>query len=191
MLRLALSTQERYQEAVDAYRTALELDPVNDSYKNNLDVAEKRVAAEAQARQQQGQQQGFANPFAAMMGGAGGGAAGGASPLDLTSILNNPAMINMATQMMSDPNMQNFMTNMMGSLMQNPGGAQGMDGLLGVGQRLAEQIQQQNPDLVNQLRNQMQDGSSRGGADGGSDPSPPSDNSPKPPPGGHDGAPKP
>jgi small glutamine-rich tetratricopeptide repeat-containing protein alpha len=122
ILRLALSTQERYQEAVDAYRTALELDPTNDSYKNNLDVAEKRVAAEAQARQQQGQQAGFAvrlcinvllfsrsfvqNPFAAMMGG-GGGATGG-NPLDLTSILNNPAMINMATQMMSDPNMQNL-----------------------------------------------------------------------------------
>lgn len=123
ILRLALSTQERYQEAVDAYRTALELDPTNDSYKNNLDVAEKRVAAEAQARQQQAQQAGFAvrlhidvllfsrlcvqNPFAAMMGGGGGGAAGG-NPLDLTSILNNPAMINMATQMMSDPNMQNL-----------------------------------------------------------------------------------
>jgi len=181
---LALSTQERYQEAVDAYRTALELDPTNDSYKNNLDVAEKRVAAEAQARQQQGQQAGFANPFAAMMGGS--GAAGG-NPLDLTSILNNPAMINMATQMMSDPNMQNFMTNMMGSLMQNPGGAQGMDGLLGVGQRLAEQIQQQNPDLVNQLRNQMQDGGSSHGASDSAT-RPPSDNT-KPP--GGDGSSKP
>ncbi len=90
---------------------------------------------------------------------------------------------------------------MMGSLMQNPGGAQGMDGLLGVGQRLAEQIQQQNPDLVrimhiqhekpttrlqvNQLRNQMQDGSSHGA---GNSAPPPSDNS-KPP--GADGGSKP
>ena len=40
-----------------------------------------------------------------MGGGAPGGGPGG---LDLNSILNNPAMVNMATQMMSDPNMQNL-----------------------------------------------------------------------------------
>ena len=62
----------------------------------------------------------------------------------------------------------------MGNLMNNSGGQQGMEGLLGVGQRLAEQMQQANPDLVNQLRNQMNrdgtnpDGSGgAGGASGG------------------------
>ena len=40
------------------------------------------------------------------MAGLGGG--GGGSQPDLTGILNNPALMNMATTLMSDPNMQNM-----------------------------------------------------------------------------------
>jgi len=114
---LALSAQFRYSgacrnsllkraaiaEAVDAYRTALELEPANESYKNNLEIAEEKSRQPQQATA--GAQGG--NPFAAMMGGLGGGGAPGG--FDIGQMLNNPAMMNMATQMMADGNMQQMM----------------------------------------------------------------------------------
>lgn len=61
------------------------------------------------------------NPFAGGLGGMLGGLGGGMPPLD--QILNNPQMMQFASQMMSDPNIQNMMSNMMGSFM--PRGAAG------------------------------------------------------------------
>lgn len=45
---VALSCQNRYDDAVTAYQKALELDPNNESYKQNLQIAEEKQA-EAQA----------------------------------------------------------------------------------------------------------------------------------------------
>lgn len=33
----------KYQEAINSYRKALDLDPENDSYKSNLKVAEQKL----------------------------------------------------------------------------------------------------------------------------------------------------
>merc|ERR1711936_364611 len=92
---------------------------------------------------------------------------GGPGGMDLGNFLNNPALMNMATTMMSDPNMQSMMSQMMGGL--GGGGVPGvpgqpdqpgqppasMESLLQAGQQLAQQMQQSNPELVEQLRRQM------------------------------------
>ena len=53
---------------------------------------------------------------------------GGQSPLgnmDLSGLLSNPALMNMATTMLSDPNMQNMMGQLMGGGGMGGGGAGG------------------------------------------------------------------
>jgi hypothetical protein len=65
----------------------------------------------------------LSDPFAAA---AAAGAAQGA--FDLQGMLGNPALMNMATSLMADPNMQ----AMMGQLMQG-GGLGGLGGLGGAG----------------------------------------------------------
>ena len=60
-----------------------------------------------------------------MMGGLGG--------MDINNLLNNPALMNMATTMMSDPSVQQMMGQFMsGGVAQggSPGAGGGMEGLL-------------------------------------------------------------
>jgi len=161
---LALSCQNRYDAAIEAYKKALELDPNNDSYKSNLAIAEEKVREASQRFQNNP----GANPFGGlgglggMFGGAGGpGGAPGGVP-DLSALMNNPQMMNAAMQMMNDPNMQNLMGSMMeqfmgGSAGGAPGGPAGGNfaDLLTAGQSMAQQMQQANPELVEQLRQQF------------------------------------
>jgi len=165
---LAHSSLEKHKEAVENFKKALELEPDNESYKSNLQIAEDKVKS--------GVSSGMSGmpPMFPGMGGPGG--------LDLGSFLNNPALMNMATTMLSDPNMQQMMSQMMGGAGGMGGGAPGapgvpgapggppasMESLLQAGQQLAQQMQQSNPELVEQLRRQM------GGGQG-----------PFPPPGGN------
>jgi len=166
---LAYSCLNKYAEARDAYRKALELDPTNEGFKNNLAIAEEKIRTGQSA------------------GGAGGPQVpAGASPFgfDLGSVLNNPAIMDFASQMMSDPNMQNMMSNMMSSAM-NPGGQQNFSNIFNASQQLASQLQQQNPELIEQLRRQFQGGQPGGNSDPNNpqDPqNPPSDQPPPPPP---------
>jgi small glutamine-rich tetratricopeptide repeat-containing protein alpha len=46
---VALSCQNRYDQAVEAYKRAVELDPGNESYQNNLAIAEDKVREAQQA----------------------------------------------------------------------------------------------------------------------------------------------
>ena len=68
--------------------------------------------------------------LAAGGGGGGGGLSGlpgglgqfaNMGGLNLESMLNNPAMMNVAAQMMQDPNMQQMMNNLMGGAAGAPG----------------------------------------------------------------------
>merc|ERR1712203_1186281 len=138
---LAHSSLEKHREAVENFKKALELEPDNDSYKSNLQIAEDKVKS-------------------------GVAPSGG-------MFLNNPALMNMATTMLQDPNMQAMMGQMMGGQGGVPGGPAGPGGpppdmasLLQAGQQLAQQMQQSNPELVEQLRRQM-------GGGGGPFPPPP------------------
>ena len=108
---LAYSSVDRHKEAVECFEEALKLEPENESYKMNLDLAKEKSAAPAAARP--------AFP-AGMMGGGPGG-------MDLNALLGNPALMNMATSMLSDPNMQNMMGQLMSGGMSS---GNNMEGLL-------------------------------------------------------------
>lgn len=72
-----------YKEAKEAYAKALQLDPNNTSYEENLKLAEERLQS--------------------MDGPSGLGAGLGGPNFDFSSFMNNPALLNMASQMLSDP----------------------------------------------------------------------------------------
>ncbi|XP_045779544.1 small glutamine-rich tetratricopeptide repeat-containing protein alpha-like [Maniola jurtina] len=132
-LGIALTALDRHAEARAAFARASQLEPDNESYKQNLRLAEERLASR-----------------------------GGERRLDLGGLLQNPALLNMATEMLSDPNMQNLISGLMTTAAPPPGngaapaaGAGGMNALLEAGQALAQHMQSANPDLVEQLRRQM------------------------------------
>jgi len=148
---LAHSSLEKHKEAVENFKKAMELEPDNESYKSNLQIAEDKVKSGA------GPAGGLGGMFPPGMAGPGG--------MDLGSVLNNPQLMNMASTMLSDPNMMNMFSQMMGGMGGGPGGPGGaagqpgapasMESLLQAGQQLAQQMQQTNPELVDQLRRQM------------------------------------
>lgn len=90
-LGLAFSKMNRHQEAIDAYKNAIRIEPDNQDYKNNMEVTQQRMEEQEQA--------GTAPPGLGALG-AGLGGLGGAGGLDFAAALNNPALVNMATQMM-------------------------------------------------------------------------------------------
>lgn len=87
-LGLAYSSLERHKEAKESYEKALAMEPDNESYRNNLQLAEGKLA-------QLGVNQ------------------SNMSGMDLSTLLSNPSLMNMARQMLSDPAMQNMMCNLM------------------------------------------------------------------------------
>merc|ERR1712179_425734 len=78
---LAHSSLEKHKEAVENFKKALELEPENESYKSNLQIAEDKVKSGVSPGM------GGMPPMFPGMGGPGG--------LDLGSFLNNPALMNM------------------------------------------------------------------------------------------------
>lgn len=116
---LAYSCVDKHKEAIDCFKRAIQLEPENESYRSNLKLAEDKLAAAGSSP----------GPAAAAFP---AGAFGG---LDLGGLLGNPALMNMATTMMADPNMQammgQLMTGGMGAAMGGEAGApQNLDGLL-------------------------------------------------------------
>lgn len=151
----------RHQEAINAYKNAIRIEPDNQDYKNNMEVTQQRLEEQ--------QQQGAAPAGLGGMPGFGGlGAAGG---MDFAAALNNPALVNMATRMMSDPNIQ----GMLGQL----SGMNNVDALLETGRQLAMQMSSENPELFSQLRQQMMEQQGEGGS---GDPTNPSEPNVKPEP---------
>lgn len=96
-LGLAYSKMNKHEEAIEAYRAALRIEPDNVDYKNNMDVTLQRLEEQATTA---------AAPNLGSLGGLGLG--GGAGGIDFAAALNNPALVNMATRMMSDPSIQNM-----------------------------------------------------------------------------------
>jgi len=166
---LAYSCMNKFPEARDAYKKALEIEPGNESFQNNLMVAEEKLRETGPS----------AGPGFGGMPGMGGGG--------MLDMFNNPVLLQMAQQMMTDPNMQNMISGMFGGMngggvnpasgvpnpaqpntaphnpIQNnqvpptaPAGGINLNNLMEMGQRFASMMQQQNPDLVNQLRQQYQ-----------------------------------
>eukprot|EP00066_Takifugu_rubripes_P010047 XP_003977534.1 PREDICTED: small glutamine-rich tetratricopeptide repeat-containing protein alpha [Takifugu rubripes] len=169
---LALASLNKHSEAVGYYQKALELDPHNDTYKTNLKIAEEKMET--------------SSPTAPMGG------------VDLAGLLSNPGFMNMASSLMTNPQVQQLMSGMMSGAFSGMGGAAGgaagggggaatapaggagggggaaptapgatapgdLSGLIQAGQQFAQQMQQQNPELVQQLRSQIRNRSPSGG----------------------------
>ncbi len=96
-LGLAYSKMNKHQEAINAYQNALRIEPDNTDYKNNMEVTQQRLEEQ--------QQSSSASALGAGLGGQGGDFSN-LGNIDFAAALNNPALVNMATRMMSDPSIQ-------------------------------------------------------------------------------------
>lgn len=171
-LGLALLSNNQYEEAYEAYNKAIQLEPANDGYKQNLKIVEDKLKNMT-----------FANAGAA---GSGAGAMPGMPDMgglgnigNMMGMFNNPQFMNMATQLMSDPQMQNVMSNLVTNLINpndqanassttasetagestagaNPLGAgAGFEQILNSAQQFAMNMNAQNPEFVAQMRERM------------------------------------
>ncbi|GAA5933582.1 uncharacterized protein JCM15063_001354 [Sporobolomyces koalae] len=131
----ALFSNKEYAEAVEAYEKGLELDPNNATMKSSLATARSR--APAAATEESSVSRGASpaagagaggNPLAGLAGLMGGGGAGGAGGMPgLADIMNNPAIMGMAQQMMQNGGMERLMNNdSMRRMMESMQGGGGM-----------------------------------------------------------------
>ncbi|XP_059468375.1 small glutamine-rich tetratricopeptide repeat-containing protein alpha [Neocloeon triangulifer] len=126
---VAYAQLKMHQDAIESYKKALELEPGNETYANNLRISQELV--------EQQSQQAVPNLGAAFQQGG----------FQFGQLLNNPALVNMATQLMNDPNMSQVMNDIMS------GGS--VDALMQAGQSLAQQLQSTNPELIDNFRRTM------------------------------------
>ncbi|KAF5300373.1 hypothetical protein FQR65_LT00994 [Abscondita terminalis] len=124
-LGIAYSNLNMFKKARDAYVKALELDPTNAMYQENLKLAEERII----------------------------GTSGAERNVDINQVMTHPTWLNMASQMLNDPSVRDVMTGIL--QMGNEGGNPNIDALLNMGQQLAEQMQLNNPTFVDSLRRQF------------------------------------
>ncbi|XP_072402986.1 small glutamine-rich tetratricopeptide repeat-containing protein beta-like [Diabrotica undecimpunctata] len=125
-LGIAYSNLNRYEEACKAYAEALKHDPGNEMYEANYKLAEEKL---------------FGNRESA--------APTDHRNLDMSQFINNPNLINMATQMLSDTNFRNLMSRFMST---NQSGDPNLDVLIQTGQTLANRMLSTDPTFVEHLR---------------------------------------
>ncbi|XP_043909922.1 small glutamine-rich tetratricopeptide repeat-containing protein alpha isoform X1 [Protopterus annectens] len=132
---LALASLNRHTDAVLYYKKALGLDPENETYRSNLKIAEQKMKEAS-------------SPTNAFGG------------FDLAGLLSNPGFMSMASSLMTNPQVQHLLSGMLSS--QNPLGTAGanpttndLSSLIHAGQQFAQQMQQENPELIEQLRSHI------------------------------------
>jgi len=140
---LTYSKMEAYEQAVECYEKALKLDPGNEGYKKNLKVAQDKVSGSGVSGAMPG------------MGGFPPGMGG------FAEMLNNPQFMNMAKTVMEDPAMKEMATQLMGKMMNGESsgasdGPGGLTNLMNMGQQFAQQMSDEHPEVIERLRNQMQ-----------------------------------
>jgi len=146
-LGLAYCGLEDYENALDYYRKAVELEPDNEGYQNNYELTYQKVTnANKRASGPTGSSTATSDPMSTSAMHMGDGMP---ANFDFGAIFANPQLVNMATQMLTNPSMQSVMRDLMTDVDE---GASRVDTLIDAGQRLASHIQSQNPDLYNQLR---------------------------------------
>lgn len=146
------------QKAKESYTKALELEPGSTFYQTSLSQVEEKIL--------ESQPGGGARPAPGGLPNLGG--------MDLGSLLTNPAIMDMAQTFMSNPGVQQMMTNMMAGGGGGPAGLGGAASIFQAAQQFGEQMQQSNPELFDQLRGQAQEAvnqhRSQSGTDQGSGP---------------------
>lgn len=128
-LGIAYSNLNKFEEARSAYEDALKYDPGNTMYETNLKLAEERLYANMESA---------APPEH--------------TPVDISQFINNPNLINMATQMLSDSNFRNLMSGIMNM---SQSGDPNLDALFQAGQTLASRMQSTDPNFVENLRRSL------------------------------------
>ncbi|XP_043278936.1 small glutamine-rich tetratricopeptide repeat-containing protein alpha-like [Venturia canescens] len=145
---LAYSSLLKHKEARDCYQKASEMEPDNECYKNNIQLAEEKLAAPQTG-----------NPA----GLCGLGAAFG--NIDVGSLVEHPTFVNMAREIFNGPDAMNIMNYFAAGDVE--GSSRSIEAIMEAGQRFMEEMRMTNPDLVENLRRQMQ---------GPNDPQPPQNN---------------
>ncbi|KAL2724118.1 small glutamine-rich tetratricopeptide repeat-containing protein alpha-like isoform X2 [Vespula squamosa] len=133
-LGLAYSSLERHREAKESYQKALEMEPDNESHRNNLQLAEEKLARQCVCNM-------------------GLGGTTGSLP-DLSAMYNNPALMSMVQQILSDPAMQSIITNLF-SRTNVEHRERRMEALIEAGLQLAQEMQSENLELMETIRRQM------------------------------------
>ena len=105
-----------YAAAADAYRRGLELEPNNAAMQDGLRNSEARPTDAARDMATLGAAPagglgGLADTLRNLGGGGAGGAGGAGGMPDLASMMNNPAMMQMAQQMMANGGLERVMSN--------------------------------------------------------------------------------
>ena len=90
---LAYASLNQHAEAVSCYKKAVQLEPDNESYQSNLLIAEEKLKSTGTAA-------------SGMAGMPGMGGLPGLGGLDVGAMLNNPGLMSMAQEMLSNPSMQ-------------------------------------------------------------------------------------
>nr|XP_029489578.1 small glutamine-rich tetratricopeptide repeat-containing protein alpha-like [Oncorhynchus nerka] len=161
---LALASLNKHTEAVGYYKKALELDPENDTYKSNLKIAEQKMETPS--------------PTGGMGGVDLAGLLSNPGFMNMASgLMNNPQVQQMMSGMMSGaygpmgapavpglgPGLGAAPLGAGPGLGAGPAAGVGVvgagpgdiSGLIQAGQQFAQQMQQQNPELIEQLRSQI------------------------------------
>ncbi|KAL7287019.1 hypothetical protein TKK_0018812 [Trichogramma kaykai] len=133
-LGLAYSNLNDFKKSKEFYEKALELEPDNESFKNNLQITLEKLEQDKFYTE---------NPNSSVSGGN----------IDFNAFLSNPALRNMARQMLSDPTMQNMMSSLISNEHHDNNGR--MTALIEVGQQLAQQMQTANPELIDSILNEL------------------------------------
>ncbi|BES89844.1 Hypothetical proteinall glutamine-rich tetratricopeptide [Nesidiocoris tenuis] len=179
-LGLAYCGLDDYANALTHYKRALDLEPANEGYKKNYDLALMKVKEMRQETPNR------AAPAPNNSAGPPPANAGGPNsvgpmpnmpfnPMDMSSLFTDPQFINVASHMLTDPQLQILMSTFMNDTAANSqantetpssgGGPQtpssgggggsggGINDLLRMGQRLAQRMYQENPEFIEELRN--------------------------------------
>jgi small glutamine-rich tetratricopeptide repeat-containing protein alpha len=114
-----------YESAANAFQKGIDIDPTNMNLKSGKENALARIISEAEAAPSPGSPPrstgaapgtggaggGFEDVLRSLGGGAGGDGAGGLGGMDIASMMQNPALMNMAQQMMGNGGLENLMRN--------------------------------------------------------------------------------
>ncbi|KAJ8977337.1 hypothetical protein NQ317_018619 [Molorchus minor] len=128
-LGVAYSNLNKYEDARQAFLTALEYDAGNTTYETNLKLAEEKLYSNMESA---------APPEH--------------RPLDISQFINNinnPTLINMATHMLGDPSFRNIISGLM---QVGQTGDPNINVLLQAGQNLARRMESEDPNFVENLR---------------------------------------
>ncbi|KAL1493372.1 hypothetical protein ABEB36_011438 [Hypothenemus hampei] len=127
-LGIAYSNLNKFDLAVESYKNAMLYDPDNSIYEANLQIAQERLSLSTPARD--------APRF----------------PRDISEFINNPNIINMANQVLSDQNFASMMSNLINNATRNPDGMPNtVEAMLQAGQALAERVVSEDPDFYNRV----------------------------------------